>query len=456
MNTQVALCFIIVCICTLLGFLTFGLQAAICNGGTAVEPSDAFFDPSDHNTPQSPFVRGDVVIIRGIIYDFNDIAVRVKYYSNLDLTSDFVGRDISKLFLPEPDYCSQYLSDKSPYNCTIYSPLSPLASPIPANSVSQKCPSFSEISGSKQRGKIFFNWNEIATHASGSHSLFVFNGGVINVTSYLSNPFITNSDVVAKLPLVLGHDGTKQFYSTDATLNAARCLNQKYLVGFVDKETPGCFASNLVLTISLVVILGVVLTRFVMAIVFSWFLSQKLTKPPTSMKKSNLLSQPGSSFEIQKDSTYSQNNQSFLPKNSRYSSNPYLAESQTSLPLQNLSNRSSSSVTLNSPSGSIDNLNDDSPMTILFVTCYSEGVEGIRATLSSLAGTDYPDKRKLLFVVADGIIQGHGNDRSTPDIIVEMLTQDPKCISPEAKTYIAIADGVKQHNMAKVVSCIFF
>lgn len=39
---------------------------------------------------------------------------------------------------------------------------------------------------------------------------------------------------------------------------------------------------------------------------------------------------------------------------------------------------------------------------ILQVPCYTEGVESLRKTFESLAMTDYEDKRKLLFVVADG------------------------------------------------------
>lgn len=88
---------------------------------------------------------------------------------------------------------------------------------------------------------------------------------------------------------------------------------------------------------------------------------------------------------------------------------------------------------------------------VLMVTCYSEGESSIRGTLESLAATDYPDDRKLLFVVADGIITGKDNLKSTPDIIIDMI-QQTNSIPPEAKSYLAIADGSKQHNMAKVYS----
>lgn len=89
--------------------------------------------------------------------------------------------------------------------------------------------------------------------------------------------------------------------------------------------------------------------------------------------------------------------------------------------------------------------------TIMLVTCYSEGESGIRATLDSLARTDYPDTHKLLFIIADGIITGSGNSKSTPDILIDMLDLDPQFPQePEAYSYVAIADGQKRHNMAKV------
>ncbi|KAJ9088729.1 hypothetical protein DSO57_1020262 [Entomophthora muscae] len=89
--------------------------------------------------------------------------------------------------------------------------------------------------------------------------------------------------------------------------------------------------------------------------------------------------------------------------------------------------------------------------TLLLVTCYSEGVQGLRTTFDSLALTDYPSSHKLLYVVCDGVIVGAGNDASTPDICLSMMKDF--VIPPEsvmAHSYVAIADGTKRHNMAKV------
>jgi chitin synthase len=89
--------------------------------------------------------------------------------------------------------------------------------------------------------------------------------------------------------------------------------------------------------------------------------------------------------------------------------------------------------------------------TIVLVTAYSESVEGLRTTLDSIATTDYPNSHKVILVIADGMVKGSGNDKTTPEIVLSMMKEE---LCPreevEANSYVAIADGHKRHNMAKV------
>lgn len=89
--------------------------------------------------------------------------------------------------------------------------------------------------------------------------------------------------------------------------------------------------------------------------------------------------------------------------------------------------------------------------TICLVTCYSEGEEGLRTTLDSIATTDYPNSHKIIVVICDGIITGAGNNQSTPDICLGMMRNllVPK-EQAEPLSYVAVADGIHKHNMAKV------
>lgn len=50
------------------------------------------------------------------------------------------------------------------------------------------------------------------------------------------------------------------------------------------------------------------------------------------------------------------------------------------------------------------------------------------------------------------MITGAGETQSTPDIVVSMLDLDPAMRDPKPSSYVAIADGERQLNMAKVVS----
>ena len=88
---------------------------------------------------------------------------------------------------------------------------------------------------------------------------------------------------------------------------------------------------------------------------------------------------------------------------------------------------------------------------ICLVTAYSEGAEGLRTTLDSIATTDYPNSHKCLFVVCDGNVKGKDELLTTPDIVLSMMGD--LVITAEdvqAYSYVAVASGSKRHNMAKV------
>ncbi|KAI8581089.1 hypothetical protein K450DRAFT_234564 [Umbelopsis ramanniana AG] len=88
------------------------------------------------------------------------------------------------------------------------------------------------------------------------------------------------------------------------------------------------------------------------------------------------------------------------------------------------------------------------------VPCYTEGEESIRKTLNSIATLKYDDKRKLLFIITDGMIVGSGNEKSTPRIVLDILGAE-ESIDRDALYYSAVGEGNKQHNMAKVYSGLY-
>ncbi|KAL1918096.1 uncharacterized protein VTP21DRAFT_3362 [Calcarisporiella thermophila] len=88
------------------------------------------------------------------------------------------------------------------------------------------------------------------------------------------------------------------------------------------------------------------------------------------------------------------------------------------------------------------------------VPCYTEGEESLRKTIDSLAALRYDDKRKLLFIICDGMIIGSGNDRPTPRIVLDILGVDPN-VDPEPLSFQSLGEGAKQHNMGKVYSGLY-
>ncbi|KAG2220910.1 hypothetical protein INT45_013039 [Circinella minor] len=88
------------------------------------------------------------------------------------------------------------------------------------------------------------------------------------------------------------------------------------------------------------------------------------------------------------------------------------------------------------------------------VTCYTEDEESLRLTIDSIATLRYDDKRKLLFVICDGMIVGSGNDRPTPRIVLDILGVDPQ-VDPEPLSFISVGEGQKQHNMGKIYSGLY-
>lgn len=93
---------------------------------------------------------------------------------------------------------------------------------------------------------------------------------------------------------------------------------------------------------------------------------------------------------------------------------------------------------------------------ISMVTAYSEGAEGLRTTLDSIAVTEYPNSHKIILVICDGLIRGRGEEHTTPDIVLGML-RDPTIPLSEVQpfSYVAVASGSKRHNMAKIY-CGFY
>lgn len=104
--------------------------------------------------------------------------------------------------------------------------------------------------------------------------------------------------------------------------------------------------------------------------------------------------------------------------------------------------------------GSRKDPEDCDKFVICMVPCYTEGADSLNKTLDSLSTLKYDDKRKLLFVICDGMIIGSGNDRPTPRIVLDILGVDPS-EDPEPLAFQSLGEGNRQLNYGKVYSGLY-
>ncbi|ORX93498.1 hypothetical protein K493DRAFT_338238 [Basidiobolus meristosporus CBS 931.73] len=104
--------------------------------------------------------------------------------------------------------------------------------------------------------------------------------------------------------------------------------------------------------------------------------------------------------------------------------------------------------------GSLREPEEHDKFVVCQVPCYTEGEDSLKRTIDSLAVLRYDDKRKLLFIVADGMIVGGGNDKPTPMIVLDILGADTS-VDREPLVYKALGEGNQQLNMAKVYTGLY-
>ncbi|KAH7326479.1 chitin synthase-domain-containing protein [Stachybotrys elegans] len=372
-----------------------------------------------------------------------------------------------------------------------------------------------------QAADVYFTWDDIRNN---SRNLIVYSGNVLDLDllRWLDPTQVNIPDRFMELArrdteinrAIHGRDVTRMFQSS-ADKRIARCFDEIIRVGFVDTDTVGCIASRVVLYCSLILILSVVGARFVLAIIFQWFISSQYAAAKTSQssdrrKRNKQIEDwsediyrapiriPGDVGSTVVGSDRTKRASTFLPTSSRFST-AYNDRSPAGrrVPTTMASQSASSQLV---PPGSMYRQGNDSrasflqsdpyasgvpsdgpgpagfihdavvpqppsdwmpfgfPLahTMCLVTAYSEGEEGIRTTLDSIAMTDYPNSHKVIVVICDGIIKGHGESVSTPEVCLGMLkdhTIPPEMVQPFS--YVAVASGSKRHNMAKV-HCGFY
>ncbi|GAA5975681.1 hypothetical protein JCM10908_005240 [Rhodotorula pacifica] len=374
---------------------------------------------------------------------------------------------------------------------------------------------FADLTKSRRQGQIYFEWDDLK---NSSRNLGVYDGAVLDFsllnwlsTSQVAYPPLFDQLRTGTNTSFTGRDITTLMVNSGQR-KVAECLVDVIRVGFIDSNSFGCVASDVVLYVSLVVIIGVVAVRFAFAVLFGWFVSWKIGKFPEETYEQRRAR--AAAIENWTDDIYrpaparyrpsvptKAQKKSMLPTTSRFSKGDlFKADASSQLPtlskkgmlgagMRNSppgspgsprASRSSTSLPMSSftlegmarglasegamgicpfPLGDVvpqppldyEPFNYPLAHAIMLVTAYSESVEGLRTTLDSLSTTDYPNSHKVILVIADGMVKGSGNSLTTPEIVLGMMKEfivQPAEVEPQS--YVAIADGHKRHNMAKV------
>lgn len=409
-----------------MGFATVGMQRVLC-------PSDSTDDTSRFSrkgtVPGSVSVQGFLFKVSPNSQPQNGI--------NLLQLAQTPGQDVTTLFTRDAAQfhaCSGLnfrVAQDAPCNSQSSCPLSNLNSST----------TFSSLGLTNTSLIVGYDWDQVAK----LQNYFVIDGAVLNMNPYISlHPnAIQGDNVDLALRTLLksnGNDGTRLFYNRADIRSSVNCLKERYYAGNIDKITPGCMASQLLLYAGLIVVLSLVLARFAMACIFNWFLSARLAGPPDSGQLNRSAISPavlpeGANVAID-------NRAGTAPW-----ANPKLKKGAKTPP-KSVKSYTSTDTSV-SPTITLAQIGAEL-FAVCLVTCYSEGEDSLRTTLDSISTTTYSDQRKLLFVVADGMITGAGEKRSTPDICVSLLDADARFGNPVPMSYVAVGSGKKQENRAMV------
>ena len=376
------------------------------------------------------------VMIHGFAYELGNFWEKHPNIGveNGEFAVSVTGKDLSYLFTRETPSCT----NQPVFVCK----LEVAVDGINGNP-REHCHPQSTLDAYPTQAPTYFNWTDITRK---DKFRFGYSGQVIDMKPYffLKNTSVTGEGWLspadeALVTRALRTDATHLFGASPERVKLANCLLEMYSVGVIEQDTFVCMTAQIIMWISLIIISATVILRFVLAIAFSWFLSWQLGK-------------------IRQRKWFSFNKKAGRVEMAQAGTGVTAATHPQSFSLFRKVDLSYRYREL---------------YTMCLVTCYSEDEVGLRATMDSLSETDYNNEYKMIFVVADGVVKGAGNDKPTGDIVLDLITLDPVMHGPVTKeivedpetgkvteklhyrngephSYIAIGGGSKRHNTAKV------
>ncbi|CAN6609633.1 chitin synthase 3 [Trichomonascus vanleenenianus] len=127
----------------------------------------------------------------------------------------------------------------------------------------------------KVAGEVYFTWDDIK---NSTRNLVVYNGNVLDLdllgwirADQVDYP--SEFDDLRTDDSSLRGTDVSQYMTHGRERKVMKCLTETVKVGYIDTEQIGCIASQVVLYVSLVFIIGIVAVKFVLACYFKWVVS---------------------------------------------------------------------------------------------------------------------------------------------------------------------------------------
>lgn len=188
-----------------------------------------------------------------------------------------------------------------------------------------------------------------------------------------------------------GKDVSYQLLYEPAGSQARDCLVARFSSGMMESDTGGCIAAQIIMNLMLIVIVAMIVVRYSMALTFQWFIAGRLVKPGG---RSNWLAWRSIKGGNDDPANHIPGPYAYYnPNNYAGTSN---SSSSSSLSSRRSDNMDGAATTTATPSSGMIKAE---LYTIMLVTCYSEGYDGLQTTMDSLARTTYSNKHKVTYYI---------------------------------------------------------
>lgn len=88
----------------------------------------------------------------------------------------------------------------------------------------------------------------------------------------------------------------------------------------------------------------------------------------------------------------------------------------------------------------------------IVIPCYSEDKDALERSIYSIFDSNYPTKKKCIFIIVDGLAIGKGNKQTTADILLDIFGRKYDEEDGNSYFYNSIGEHEKKNNKAKIYS----